>query len=163
MPRITKLILAIGLVGGWAIVLYALFLARSSPAERRMVGRENDEPPYFASNLPIIVIDTSGRAIPDELRIVARMGVINNGGGRNSTAHALNEYDGRISIEIRGTFSQQFPKKSYALETQDELGKNYNVPLLGMPKENDWMGLRMGIRAGPDRFLVGQAAFRSRV
>jgi hypothetical protein len=104
-----------------------------------MVGRENGEPLYFSSNLPIIVIDTSGRAIPNEPKIVARMGVINNGSARNSTANAFNEYDGEISIEIRGTSSQQFPKKSYALETQDELGQNYNVPLLGMPKENDWI------------------------
>ena len=31
------------------------------------------------------------------------------------------------------------PKKQYALETQDDLGNNLNVPLLGMPAENDWI------------------------
>ena len=32
-----------------------------------------------------------------------------------------------------------FPKKSYAFETQDSLGENNNVSLLGMPEENDWI------------------------
>ena len=32
-----------------------------------------------------------------------------------------------------------FPKKQYALETQDADGENLNVPILGMPEENDWI------------------------
>jgi len=32
-----------------------------------------------------------------------------------------------------------FPKKSYAFETRDEDGENLNVPILGMPTENDWI------------------------
>ena len=51
----------------------------------------------------------------------------------------FNGYDGRISIEIRGQSSQMFPKKSYALETQDELGEDLNVSLMGMPPEDDWI------------------------
>ncbi len=92
------------------------------------------------SNLPIIVLNTDGRTIEDESRIIARMGVINNGAGeRNSVTDPFNEYDGRISIELRGTSTLRFLKKSYALETQDSLGENNNVSLLGMPPENDWI------------------------
>ena len=32
-----------------------------------------------------------------------------------------------------------FPKKSYGFETQDELGENLNVSILGLPPENDWI------------------------
>ena len=32
-----------------------------------------------------------------------------------------------------------FPKKPYGLETRDSTGANLNVPLLGMPRENDWI------------------------
>jgi hypothetical protein len=32
-----------------------------------------------------------------------------------------------------------FPKKSYGFEPRDEDGENLNVPLLGMPEENDWI------------------------
>ena len=52
---------------------------------------------------------------------------------------SFNGYDGQISIEIRGSSSQMFPKKQYALETQDIDGENLNVSILGMPAENDWI------------------------
>ena len=42
-------------------------------------------------------------------------------------------------IEIRGASSQSFPKKNYGFETQNNLGENNNVSLLGMPEENDWI------------------------
>lgn len=100
------------------------------------------EPPFKleSSNLPIVLIDTKGQNIPDDPRIVADMGIIYNGPGeRNYITDPFNDYDGKISIEIRGESAQMFPKKSYRLETQDSLGNNNNVPLLGMPKENDWI------------------------
>jgi hypothetical protein len=67
------------------------------------------------------------------------MGLIDNGSGINHITDPLNGYDGQISIEIRGSSSQMFPKKQYALETQDIDGENLNVSILGMPEENDWI------------------------
>jgi len=68
------------------------------------------------------------------------MGIIYNGAGqRNNIGDAYNNYDGHIGIEIRGSSSQMFPKKQYALETRDSLGNNLNIPLIGMPAENDWV------------------------
>ena len=68
------------------------------------------------------------------------MGIIDNGFGNiNSVNDAFNDYNGKISIEYRGSSSQSFPKKPYALETQDSIGNNNNVSLLGMPVENDWI------------------------
>ncbi len=32
-----------------------------------------------------------------------------------------------------------FPKRSFDIETDDSTGNNLNVPLLGMPAENDWV------------------------
>jgi hypothetical protein len=95
---------------------------------------------FTSSHLPIIVLDTDGREIPDEPRIIAAMGIINNGPGlRNHMTDPFTDYQGRISIEVRGASTQMFPKKSYALETQDSLGENLNVSLLGLPEENDWI------------------------
>ena len=94
---------------------------------------------FTSSNLPLVFIDTYGQQIPDEPRIIAHMGIINNISGENKLIDSFNEYDGRISIEIRGSSSQMFPKKSYTIETQDEFGDNLNVPLMGMPEENDWV------------------------
>ena len=90
------------------------------------------------SNLPIIKLFTE-EEIPDDPRIIAEMEIINNVDSSNHIDDPANEYDGLISIEIRGSSSQMFPKKSYALETQDSLGANNNVSLLGMPEENDWI------------------------
>ena len=94
---------------------------------------------FTSSNLPLVYIDTYGQEIPDEPRIVAHMGIINNPSGINKLSDPFNDYDGRINIEIRGSSSQMFPKKSYSIETQDEFGENLNMPLLGMPEENDWI------------------------
>ncbi|MEL6821291.1 MAG: CotH kinase family protein [Calditrichota bacterium] len=95
---------------------------------------------FTSSNLPIIVIDTNGQDIPDEPKIDAMMGIIDNGpGNRNFITNPFNNYDGHIGIEIRGSSSQGFPKKQFAIETRDSTGENNNVPLLGMPPENDWV------------------------
>ena len=100
------------------------------------------QPPliFTSSNLPIVVINTIGQTIIDDPRIVCDMGIIDNGFGFiNSINDPFNDYNGKISIEYRGSSSQSFPKKSYALETQDSIGNNNNVSLLGMPVENDWI------------------------
>ncbi len=95
---------------------------------------------FTSSNLPIVIIDTKGQSIVDDVRIVADMGIIYNGEGqRNNITDPWNNYSGKIAIELRGSSSQMFPKKQYALETQDDLGNNLNVSLLGMPAENDWI------------------------
>jgi len=94
---------------------------------------------FLSSNLPIIKIDTEGQAIVDEPKITARMKVINNPDGINHFSDTIYEYDGYIGIEIRGNTAQMFPKKSYTVETRLSDGENNNVPLLGMPAENDWV------------------------
>ena len=94
---------------------------------------------FNESTLPIVVIDTDGQEILNDPRIVVHMGIIDNDSGINNMDDPFNGYDGQISIEIRGSSSQMFPKKQYALETQDIDGENLNVSILGMPAENDWI------------------------
>ena len=96
---------------------------------------------FTTSNLPIVVINTNGQTIVDDPRIVCDMGIIYNGVGIiNSINDTFNEYNGKISIEYRGSTAQSmFPKKPFGLETQKTNGDNNNVSLLGMPKENDWI------------------------
>lgn len=95
----------------------------------------------LTSNLPIIIIDTDGQEIPDEPKITAQMGIIDNGPGElNHHNDPYNDYDGFVGIEMRGQSSQYFyPKKSYSFETRDASGENLNVSILGMPEENDWI------------------------
>ena len=90
------------------------------------------------STLPLVQV-TTDTPILDDPRIVANMKVTNLESGFNSLSDTTYEYNGQITIEIRGSSSQFFPKQSYALETQDSTGANNNVSLLGMPTENDWI------------------------
>ena len=98
------------------------------------------------SNLPIVVIETDGHVtIPDEPRVYGNMKIIwHQDGSRNYLTDIDNpaylNYNGRISIEIRGSSSQMLQKKPYGLTTlKDDDMTNNNVSLLGMPKENDWV------------------------
>ncbi len=93
----------------------------------------------FSSNLPIILIDTQGQAIPDEPKVPARMQIIAQEGERNFLTDLPGHYDGWIGIETRGTLSQTYPKKQYGMETRDEAGEDINFPLLGLPDESDWI------------------------
>ena len=92
------------------------------------------------SNLPIVIMNTHGQTILDDPRIIIDLGIIDNGFGvRNYVTDPQNDYFGQVAIEIRGSTSQQYPKKSYAFETRDSLLNDTNVSLLQMPEENDWI------------------------
>ncbi|MEE3195393.1 MAG: CotH kinase family protein [Candidatus Neomarinimicrobiota bacterium] len=95
---------------------------------------------FSSSHLPIIVVNTNGQEIPNEDKITAHMGIIDNGPGEiNYLSDPYNHYDGFIGIEIRGSSTTWFPKKQFAVETRDSLGENNNISLFGMPEENDWI------------------------
>ena len=96
--------------------------------------------PFSSSNLPIIKINTLGQTVIDDPKIQCKMKVIDNGpGNRNYITDTLYTYDGWIGIEIRGSSSQMFPKKSFGVETRDSMQTDTSVALLGMPPENDWV------------------------
>jgi len=96
---------------------------------------------FASSNLPIVVIKTSpGETIVSEPKITADLKIINNGTGQiNYATDNGNIYSGKAGIEIRGRYSANLPQKPYGFETRDEEGNNLNVPILGMPEENDWV------------------------
>lgn len=95
---------------------------------------------FGTSNLPLVVIDVKGKEIPDEPKINGEVGIIWNGDGNtNSGSDAFNNFIGNIAIEIRGSSSQSFPKKSYGFELQDDSGEGINSTLLDMPSEEDWI------------------------
>lgn len=92
------------------------------------------------SHLPLIMINTGNKSIPDDPKLLVELKVIDNGPGQmNHPGDPANAYQGFAAIEVRGSSSQMFPKKSYQFETRDNTGENLNVSLLGMPAENDWV------------------------
>ncbi|GAB3498241.1 hypothetical protein GCM10027341_19580 [Spirosoma knui] len=96
---------------------------------------------FTSSVLPIVLINTNGRSIPDEPKIVADLQIIDNGAGKVNNLTDKPAFTSRIGIEMRGASSQDlFPKKPYGIELRDSTGVNsVNVSLLGMPAEADWV------------------------
>ncbi|MBN1482586.1 T9SS C-terminal target domain-containing protein [candidate division KSB1 bacterium] len=105
-----------------------------------LVATEDPFTNFTQSNLPLVFIDTNNRTIPNEPKIDANMRIVYHGVGKtHQLDEPANNYNGRIGIETRGSSSQSWPKKQYALETRDENGENLNVSLMGLPPENDWI------------------------
>ena len=124
-------------------LICAVFLVFSSPVFAQV---------FTDSNLPIVLISTDINPdtnqpyeILDDPRVLAAMKIIKRpDGSRNYLTDQANaaylNYNGRINIEIRGSSSQDLPKKQYGLTTlQADNSSNNNVSILGMPSENDWI------------------------
>lgn len=94
---------------------------------------------FYSSDLPIIIIDTDGQTIPDDPKIQASMKIIDNGPGVRNYITDQPAFEGMIGIEVRGSSSQMFPKKSYGLETWENPGTSIDTSLFGMPSESDWI------------------------
>lgn len=95
---------------------------------------------FESSNIPIIMINTLGQTIVQNTKIDALMDVKYYGpDSLTYVSDSANEYSGHIGIEIRGATSAGYPQTPYNIETRTETGANNNVPILGMPPENDWV------------------------
>jgi hypothetical protein len=92
-----------------------------------------------SSDLPIVEIDTHGQSIPDDPKIPAGLKIYNKGAGQRNYLTDVPEFDGYSGIELRGSSSQSFPKKSYGFESWDALGNSIDTSFLGMPTESDWI------------------------
>jgi hypothetical protein len=80
--------------------------------------------------LPDIQINTYSAEIVDEPKINGYLEIYQGD-------DKIEEHN--IGIEIRGSSSQFFDKKSYGFETWDEEGEDLNVSLAGYPEEEDWI------------------------
>ena len=92
----------------------------------------------FNSNLPLLIINTSGRGIAQEARTLATVTTIEPLRGRASIT-TTPDFQGNCQVEVRGQSSTGFPKLAYTLEVNDSNGNDLEVPLLGLPSESDWV------------------------
>ena len=92
---------------------------------------QNQEVEILPENrLPQVSINTNGNTIVDEPKIEAQMTITVNG---------VEDFNGKIGIEIRGSSSQMFPKKQFGLEIWDDANDGIDASLLGFPEEEDWV------------------------
>lgn len=94
-----------------------------------------------STKFPIVIVNTDEFGVPyKDIRVEAKMGIINNGPGKyNKPDEPFTDFDGNIGIALRGESSADFPKQSYRIELHDSVGKDSNVVLLNMPADNDWI------------------------
>ena len=92
----------------------------------------------FSSNLPLLLMDTHGAALAEGTRSTGYLTVIDPSQGRSSWTGPI-AAQSRAGIEIRGSSSTQFPKKSYGLELLNEDGTDRAMELLGLPADSDWV------------------------
>ena len=113
---------------------------RSLVFNRADTERVVDRTEVFTTNLPIVIIDTSGKWIRNEPKIPASMKIIyDKSGGRNTLDGQHIDFEGKIGIELRGKTSLAFRKKQYGIEIQDDQGNDKDASLLQLPAESDWV------------------------
>lgn len=108
--------------------------------------------PFTSSNLPIVLISTdinpgtgNPAEITDEPKVGGKIKIIYRpDGSRNYLTDQNNpafiNYQGRIGIELRGSSSQDLPKKSYGLTSmKGDNSTDTNVSIFNMPAEHDWI------------------------
>ncbi|MFP2994836.1 CotH kinase family protein [Spongiivirga sp. MCCC 1A20706] len=114
----------------WCLVILLSGLLLNCSDDPENPAQEVEEEVITEVALPQFRINTNGNTIVDEPKVDAQLTIIEDG----------NEaFNGRIGIEIRGSSSQFFPKKSYGFETWDENNEDIDVALFGYPEEEDWI------------------------
>ncbi|MCC6233073.1 MAG: CotH kinase family protein [Verrucomicrobiales bacterium] len=92
------------------------------------------------SDLPLVVVNLFSRSLTESVRNPAYVAFREPDPvtGFASLSH-MPTLESRGGMEIRGSSSAGFEKKSYALELQDESGLDRPAPVLGLPSDSDWV------------------------
>jgi len=119
----------------YLFVLLPLVMATSCSSDSNPIDipEEGQAEPTNTGSEPALTrfsVNTGSVTIPDEPKIDATLTI---------TVEGQVVHTGDIGIELRGSSSLFFPKKSYGLETWDAEGMDIDVSLLGMPEEEDWI------------------------
>lgn len=106
-----------------------------------MGGTGGDPKPMIPPEiLPVLWIDTQGQPIFEEVKTPGTIKIIEDHDGTLMDLMSRPvAYEGFIGIEVRGSSSSNFPKKSYGLELDDANGAQVEAEILKMPKESDWV------------------------
>ena len=92
----------------------------------------------FSSNLPLVIINSSGqyinsdRPIPTSIRFIGRAGA-------RATMSSPADYEGRGDIKRRGFSSLRLPKPSFTFKARNDDGDKVKFSPFGLPAESDWV------------------------
>lgn len=103
-------------------------------------------------DLPVLVLDNYGQGAPGREYVDAAALLFEPVSGTTSFA-ARPTLASRVAMRLRGQSSATFPKTPYRLEFRDSRDEDADLPVLGMPADDDWV-LRGPY---PDKALIRDA------
>ena len=109
----------------------------SEPAERVFLMLD-PAVAAFSSDLPVAVIETFGLGVGTNAYTRVWSAFVETIDGRAWLSDPA-FYAGMGGIALRGSSSLGFPKKMYKFETWDRNGDDFDVALLGLPADSDWV------------------------
>jgi hypothetical protein len=92
-----------------------------------------------SSDIPIVVIDTFGSAVPNDGDLPAFMAVFEPGANGRTSLTNLPVLTTRIAMDKRGSSTLGNAKANYNVEAWDELNADKDIELLGLPPESDFV------------------------
>ncbi len=92
----------------------------------------------FRSDLPLLVINTFGRAPNETANLIVQFNLYET---KNGVASVTNppDFSTRGGMKIRGSSSASLNKKQYAVQWTDDYNQDRDLPVLGMPGESEWV------------------------
>lgn len=111
-----------------------------SPEPGSQTPRAESSATDFNSNLPIIVLRADGLDIPSHRQALMQAQFFEvDPTTLRASLSATASHEGQVSLHVRGSSTQRLPKSSYTLHTVENRTNQVKVPLLGLPKEEDWV------------------------
>ena len=92
----------------------------------------------WSSNLPVVILHTFRGYVSHDTKTPVSARFINNPAGRNFLTGPA-DFDGRGTLKVRGRSSLEYRKHSFNFHAQDETETSVKIPLLGLPKESEWV------------------------
>jgi len=93
----------------------------------------------FNSNLPIVILDTTGQYLSRDAPAVVRARFFDLHKNGRASLSTQPDYDGLGTVHLRGSTTSALPKPSYTFHTVDSKTNQTKVSLLGLPAEQDWV------------------------
>ena len=94
---------------------------------------------FVNSTLPIIELQTQTQAINNYQKVKVGFKTFDAPTGNNQWQTDIPTFSGSAYVEWQGWSGPGFPKKNFDFDVADNQGQKIDVPLLGMPAENDWV------------------------
>ena len=108
----------------------------------------------FESSLPLVVISTGGESVStdDVVHTPTSIAVIDSDNATSSTSLSGDvDYVGYAGLRVRGSSSAAFPKRPYKVELWDADQDDFDVNILGLGEESDYVLIPPG---NMDRNLI---------